>query len=104
SAIKLEAQIKGEAGPVAKSGASLRTDADAALRRNDYRTRLSELGQIAATTPEDAGNWRRLAKVIFQITPNRSSEQTFLLERASRGRARTSLPCRPRASSSASTG
>src|SRR3569833_1562261 len=83
SAIKLEAQIKGEAGPVAKSGASLRTDADAAFRRNDYRTGLSVLGQIAATTPEDAGNWLRLAKAIFQISPKSSSEQTFLLERAS---------------------
>ena len=31
SAIKLEAQIKSEAGPVAKTGATLRTDADAAL-------------------------------------------------------------------------
>src|SRR4051812_3660916 len=83
SAIKLEAQIKGEAGAVAKTGASLRTDADAAFRRNDYRTGLSVLGQIAATTPEDAGNWLRLAKVIFQISPKSSSEQTFLLERAS---------------------
>src|SRR5947209_11669447 len=83
SAIKLEAQIKSEAGPVAKTGATLRTDADAAFRRNDYRTGLSVLGQIAATTPEDTGNWLRLAKVIFQITPKSSSEETFLLERAS---------------------
>src|SRR6187402_2646057 len=82
SAIKLEAQIKSEAGPVAKTSATLRTDADAAFRRNDYRTGLSVLGQIAATTPEDAGNWLRLAKVIFQISPKSSSEQTFLLERA----------------------
>src|SRR3954466_5892134 len=83
SAIKLEAQIKSEAGPVAKTAASLRTDADAAFRRNDYRTGLSVLGQIAANSPEDAGNWLRLAKVIFQISPKSSSEQTFLLERAS---------------------
>src|SRR5580700_8867739 len=55
SAIKLEAQIKSEAGPVAKSGASLRTDADAAFKRNDFRTGLQILGQIAATTPEDSG-------------------------------------------------
>lgn len=34
SAIKLEAQIKSEAGPVAKTGATLRTDADAAFKRN----------------------------------------------------------------------
>ena len=67
SSIKLEAQIKSEAGPVAKTNATLRTDADAAFRRNDYRTGLSVLGQIAATTPEDAGNWLRLAKVIVAL-------------------------------------
>jgi alpha-2-macroglobulin len=83
SAIKLEAQIKSEAGPVAKSGASLRTDADAAFKRSDFRTGLQILGQIAATTPDDSGNWLRLARTIFQIRPANSSEQTFLLERAS---------------------
>src|SRR5271167_479934 len=83
SAIKLEAQIKSEAGPVSKSAASLRTDADAAFRRSDYRTGLQILGQIAATAPDDSGNWLRLARTIFQIRPANSSEQTFLLERAS---------------------
>ena len=83
SAIKLEAQIKSEAGPVAKSTATLRTDADTAFKRADFRTGLQILGQIAATTPEDSGNWLRLAKTIFQIRSASSSEQTFLLERAS---------------------
>jgi uncharacterized protein YfaS (alpha-2-macroglobulin family) len=83
SAVKLEAQIKSEAGPVAKSTATLRTDADAAFKRNDFRTGLQILGQIAATTPDDSGNWLRLAKTIFQIRSANSSEQTFLLERAS---------------------
>ena len=83
SAIKLEAQIKSEAGPVTKSNATLKTDADAAFRRSDFRTGLQILGQIAATTPEDSGNWLRLARTIFQIRPANSSEQTFLLERAS---------------------
>src|ERR1700731_1038620 len=83
SAIKLEAQIKSEAGPVAKSGATLRTDADAAFRRNDFRAGLQILGQIAATAPEDSGNWLRLGRTIFQIRPFNSSEQTFLLEGAS---------------------
>src|ERR1700739_4341130 len=83
SAIKLEAQIKSEAGPVAKSVASWRTDADAAFRRSDFRTGLQILGQIAATTPDDSANWLRLARTIFQIKPSNSSEQTFLLERAS---------------------
>src|SRR5690349_7360297 len=83
AAIKLEAQIKTEAGPVAKSGAALRADADGAFKRNDFRTGLQILGQIAATTPEDAGNWLKLARTIIQIRPNTTSEQTFLLERAS---------------------
>jgi len=83
SAIKLEAQIKSEAGPVNKSSATLRTDADAAFRRNDVRSGLQILGQIAATTPEDGANWLRLAKAIFQIRSASSSEQTFLMERAS---------------------
>jgi alpha-2-macroglobulin len=83
SAIKLEAQIKSEAAPVAKSGATLRSDADAAFKRNDFRTGLQILGQITATSPDDSANWLRLARTIFQIKPSNSTEQTFLLERAS---------------------
>src|SRR6266436_3620998 len=83
SAIKLEAQIKSEAGSLARSGASLRTDADAAFKRSDFRNGLQVLGQIAATAPDDSANWLRLARTIFQIRPSNSSEQTFLLERAS---------------------
>src|SRR5579871_2878858 len=83
SAIKLQAQIKGEAGPVAKSASALKADADTAFRRNDFRSGLQILGQIAAVAPEDSGNWLRLARVIFQIVPKNTSEQTFLLERAS---------------------
>jgi uncharacterized protein YfaS (alpha-2-macroglobulin family) len=83
SAIKLEAQIKSEAGPVAKPAATLRTDADAAFKRGDFRGGLQVLGQIAAVAPEDSGNWLRLARTVFQIRSATSSEQTFLLERAS---------------------
>lgn len=83
SAVKLEAQIKSEAGAVAKSGATLKTDADAAFKRSDFRTGLQILGQIAATSPDDSGNWLRLSRAIFQIWPKNSSEGTFLLERAS---------------------
>ena len=83
SAIKLEAQIKSEAGPVSKSSATLRTDADTAFRRSDFRTGLQILGQIAATTPEDSGNWLKLARTIFLIWTSNTSEQIFFLERAS---------------------
>src|SRR5690242_6891671 len=83
SAIKLEAQIKSEAGAVSKSPATLRSDADAAFKRNDFRSGLQILGQIAATAPEDSGNWLKLARTIFQIRPSTTSEQTFFMERAS---------------------
>jgi uncharacterized protein YfaS (alpha-2-macroglobulin family) len=83
SAIKLEAQIKTEAGAVSKSAATLRTDADAAFKAGNARVGLQIFGQLAAAAPEDSGNWLRLAKTIFQIRSTTSSEQTFLLERAS---------------------
>ncbi|WP_024520651.1 alpha-2-macroglobulin [Bradyrhizobium sp. Tv2a-2] len=83
AAIKLEAQIKGEAGPVSKSTGVLKADADTAFRRNDFRSGLQILGQIAAVAPEDSGNWLRLARSILQIVPKNPTEQTFLLERAS---------------------
>jgi uncharacterized protein YfaS (alpha-2-macroglobulin family) len=83
AAIKLEAQIKSEAGPVSKSAATLRTDADAAFRRNDFRGGLQALGQIVATAPEDSANWLKLARTIILIRSQTSSEQTFFLERAS---------------------
>src|ERR1700755_3168319 len=38
SSIKLEAQIKSEAGAVNKSGSALKANANAAFKRNDYRT------------------------------------------------------------------
>jgi alpha-2-macroglobulin len=83
SAIKLEAQIKSEAGPISKSAATLRADADAAFKRADFRAGLQTLGQIATIAPDDSGNWLRLARTIFQIRSPTTTEQTFLLERAS---------------------
>lgn len=83
SAIRLEAQIKTEGGAVVKSPAGLKADADAAFRKNDFRQGLVLLGQIAATAPEDSGNWLRLARTIFQIKPADAREKTFLQERAS---------------------
>jgi alpha-2-macroglobulin len=82
-AIKLEAQIKSEAGAVNKSAAALKADADSAFKRNDYRNGLQILGQIAVTSPDDSANWSRIARMIFLIFPANGSEKTFLLERAS---------------------
>lgn len=83
AAIKLEAQIKSEAGAVTKSAPALRADADAAFKSGNVRQGLLILGQIASVAPDDSQNWLRLAKTIFQIWPANSREQTFLRERAS---------------------
>ena len=52
AAIKLEAQIKAEAGQVTKPAAVLRREADAAFQRNDFRAGMQILGQIVAVAPE----------------------------------------------------
>ena len=81
-AIKLEAQIKSEAGPVTRSAAALRKDAEAAFQRNDYRSGLQILSQLTVVAPEDASTWLRLARTVLQIRPGNNRERTTLLERA----------------------
>jgi alpha-2-macroglobulin len=82
SAIKLEAQIKQEAGAVARPVAVLKHEADVAFERQDFRTGMQILGQIATLAPSDAGNWLRLARAILKIQPSEDAERTLLLERA----------------------
>src|SRR3954453_6305523 len=82
AAIKLEAQIKGEAGQVSKPTAALRREADAAFQRNDFRSGMQILGQIVTVAPDDSANWLRLAKAVLQIRPSNDREKTLLLERA----------------------
>ena len=83
SAIRLEGQIKADAGPVAKPLATLRREADAAFARNDQRAGMQLLGQIVAVAPTDTANWLRLARTILQIRPADARERATLLERAS---------------------
>lgn len=82
AAIKLEAQIKRDAGPVTKTAAVLRKEADAAFRKRDYRTGMVVLGQLVTVAPADSANWLRLARTILQIRPRDARERNFLLERA----------------------
>ena len=81
-AIKLEAQIKADAGPVTKPVQALKRDADAAFEHRDFRGGMQILSQIAAVAPNDAANWLRLAGAILKIQPANDSERTALLERA----------------------
>lgn len=80
--IRLEAQIKTDAGAVGKPAAQLRRDADAAFQNNDYRSGLQILGQLVAVEPADASNWLRLARAVSQLRPSDDRERTMLLERA----------------------
>src|SRR5258708_37005391 len=83
AAIKLEAQIKSDAGAVTKPAAALRRDADAAFQKNDFRTGMVVLAQLAAVAPEDATSGLRLSRTVLQIKPRDDREKTLLLDRAS---------------------
>src|ERR1700730_16744866 len=67
AAIRLEGQIKADAGPVAKPLAALRRDADAAFARNDQKSGVRVLGQIVAVAPRGTANWLRLSRAILQM-------------------------------------
>ena len=82
AAIKLEAQIKSDAGNVTKPAATLRRDADAAFQKNDFRAGMLVLGQLVAAAPDDAASWLRLARTVLQIKPRDDREKTLLLDRA----------------------
>ncbi len=82
-AIKLEAQIKSEAGQTGKPVAALRRDADAAFARNDPRAAIALLSQIVAAAPDDSATWLRLARSVLLIRSPEPNERTVLLERAS---------------------
>ena len=83
AAIKLEAQIKTDAGTAGKPLAQLRREAEAAFKANDFRNGMVLLGQIVASAPNDSANWLRLARTIQQIRPADERERTLLLQRAS---------------------
>ena len=82
SAIRLETQIKTESGQVAKPVATLRSEAEAAFGKRDFRAGMQTLAQIVSVAPREAGNWLRLSRAILQIRPNDDRERTNFLERA----------------------
>jgi uncharacterized protein YfaS (alpha-2-macroglobulin family) len=83
AAIKLEAQIKSDSGPVAKSATQLKQDADAAFQKNDFRAGMTVLGQLVTAAPDEAANWLRLSRTVLQIRPRDDRERALLLDRAS---------------------
>src|SRR5216683_1920074 len=59
AAIKLEAQIKADAGQVTKAAPALRREADAAFQRNDFRAGMQILGQIVAVELREVAEVRQ---------------------------------------------
>src|ERR1043165_8927170 len=57
SAVRLETQIKTESGQVAKPVATLRSEAEAAFAKRDFRSGMQSLAQVASAAPRKAGNW-----------------------------------------------
>lgn len=82
AAIKLEAEIRRQAGTVAEPLASLRREADEAFARRDVRSGMELLARIVAVAPHEAAIWLRLARSILQIRPADERERLFLLGRA----------------------
>src|ERR1044072_5632079 len=82
SAIRLEAQIKTEAGQVGKPVATLRREADLQFEKRDFRAGMQTLAQIVSVAPRECANWLRLARTILQIRPANDQERLGFLERA----------------------
>jgi uncharacterized protein YfaS (alpha-2-macroglobulin family) len=85
AAIRLEGQIRTEAGAITKPPAALRREADQAAQRADARAALALVRQIAVVAPNDAANWLRLARTMAQIaqtTPSTAAERFTLLQNA----------------------
>src|SRR4051812_23924612 len=80
AAVRLEGQIKADAGTVGKPLAALRRDADAAFARNDLKGGMQVLGQIVAVAPGDAANWLRLSRAILRTRPADDRERATLLD------------------------
>ena len=81
--IRLEAQIKQDAGTVTKPLPTLRKEADAAFKKRDFRTGMLVLGRMVVAAPQDAAVWLRLARTIRHIVPRNNREKALLLDRAS---------------------
>ena len=82
AAIKLEADLKDEAGAVEKPVIALRKDADAALKKGDLDSAANLYVQIVSVAPNDAQAWRRLADLWLKIPTTEEDDGSTRYERA----------------------
>jgi alpha-2-macroglobulin len=82
AAIKLEAELKEEAGTVAKAVVALKKDADAALKKNNLDAAADIYVQIISVAPNDVQAWRRLADLWLTIPTTDEDDGSTRYERA----------------------
>ena len=82
AAIKLEAELKEEAGTVEKPVIALKKDADAALKKGNLDTAADTYVQIVSVAPNDVAAWRRLADLWLTIPTTDEDDGSTRYERA----------------------
>ncbi|EJW09983.1 Alpha-2-macroglobulin [Rhodovulum sp. PH10] len=83
AAIRLEAQLRRDAGPAGKATPeTLRRDAARALSRNDAKTALQALAKLVAVTPDAADGWLRYSRAILDTTAANDRNRWGSLDRA----------------------
>ena len=81
-AIKLEADLKDEAGTVEKPLIALKKDADAAIKKDDLETAANIYVQVVTVAPNDVQVWRRLADLWLKIPTTDEDDGSTRYERA----------------------
>ncbi len=81
-AITLEADLKDEAGTVAKPLAKLKQEAEALFKSQDLAGAANIYVQIVTVAPNDAKAWRRLADIWLLIPATEENDGSTRVERA----------------------
>ena len=82
AAITLAADLKDEAGTVAKPPAKLKQEAEALLQSQDLAGAANLYVQIVTVAPNDAKAWRRLADIWLLIPATEEDDGSARIERA----------------------
>ena len=82
AAITLEAELKEQAGSVAKPLAKLKQEADALIKSEDLEGAANVYAQIVAVAPNDAKDWRTLAGLWLLIPATAEDDGSTRIERA----------------------
>lgn len=82
AAIKLEADLNDEAGPVEKPVITLKKDAAAAVQRGDLEGAADIFSQIVTVAPKDTLAWRSLADVWLKIPKTEDDDGSTRFENA----------------------